>query len=163
MRRVLLGAELEGVSLTRRGTDRLAAVREDLAPLVSETGTVVSAWDRGQVRWWTWAGARANGVLSAAIAAVEPGIIDERDRYDNRYIALRGDATAVALSSALRAARQRFGDDLSGVEPSVSAEAVKQLKFGELLPPHLAAATLAARAADHNAARATASRPILNV
>jgi ATP-dependent Lhr-like helicase len=161
MRRVVLGAELGGVSLTRRGTDRLAAIRDDLEPTVSEAGTVVSAWDKSQMRWWTWAGARANGVLSAAITQVQPGIIDERDRYDNRYIALRGDATAVGLSSALRVARERFGEDLSGVEPSVSAEAVKQLKFAELLPPDLAAATLAARAADHGGARAIANRAVV--
>jgi len=162
MRRVVLGAELTGVSLTRRGTDRLVAIREDLAPFVSEAGTVASAWDKTQMRWWTWAGARANAVLSAAVAAVEPGIIDERNRYDNRYIALRGDATASELSSALRHAGQQFGEDLARVEPTVSAEAVKQLKFAELLPPGLAAATLAARAADHEGARAIAGRPIVS-
>jgi hypothetical protein len=37
---------------------------------------------------------------------------------------------------------------------------VKQLKFAELLPPDLAAATLAARAADHFGARAIAGRPV---
>ncbi len=77
---------------------------------------------------------------------------------DNRYLKLRGDATV----EGLREARARFGDDLAGIQPSVSAEAVRQLKFGELLPPQLATSTLAARAADHPGAAAVARTPIVS-
>jgi len=38
--------------------------------------------------------------------------------------------------------------DLTGIHAPVSDEALKQLKFAELLPPALAASTLSARAAD---------------
>lgn len=109
------------------------------------------------MRWWTWAGARANGTLAAALSAVSPGLVDELDRYDNRYVKLRGDATPVAVAAACSAAVQRFGPDLVRVDVSVSDEALKQLTFFELLPPALAAATLSARAFDACGCRAVAA------
>jgi ATP-dependent helicase Lhr and Lhr-like helicase len=108
----------------------------------------VAPRDSGQVRWWTWAGARANASLAAVLAAVQPDMVEELDRYDNRYIKLRGDATAGALRQALQNVRARFGVTLDGVDAGVNDEAVKQLKFAELLPPALASATLAAREHD---------------
>lgn len=162
MRRVLLGAGLQGVTLSKRATVRLASVREEAAGTVDVRGSVVSSWDRDQLRWWTWGGARANSLLGAALTEVSPGLVDELDRYDNRYLKLRGDASVGAVGAALREARLRFGDDFAGVQPSVSDEAVRQLKFAELLPPELAASTLAARAADHAGAAAVADRPIVS-
>jgi ATP-dependent Lhr-like helicase len=154
MRRVLLGADPPGTVLSRRAVDRLAAVREDLASTASPGATVVAGWDAGQVRWWTWAGARTNGLLATALSAVELGLVDELERYDNRYVRLRGDATPLAVRTAIRDARRRFGDDLRGIQPAVSDEAVRQLKFAELLPPDLSTKTLAARTADHAGAEA---------
>ena len=154
MRQVLLDESLAGVQLSRRATDRLAVLREEYASTVHRDGLVVAPWDSGQVRWWTWAGARANGALAAALVAVSPGLVDELDRYDNRYVKLRGDATAGAVRQALMAAKEAFGQELSGVAAPVSEEALKQLKFAELLPPALAAATLSARAADPAGCRA---------
>jgi ATP-dependent Lhr-like helicase len=160
MRRVALGAEMPGVSLTRRATDRIASVREEVAPTVDHSASLVLPHDTDQNRWWTWAGGRANNVLAVALSEVEPGLIDPLDRYANRYLKLRRDATASALRSALQKARDRFGDDLAGVEPAVSEEALKQLKFAELLPPDLAASTLGSRSADHFGAVQVARRPI---
>lgn len=148
MREVLLGEELPGVQLSRRATARLAVARQDLAGTVSSTGLVVAPWDGGQVRWWTWAGTRANGAVAAALTSVAPGLVDEVERYDNRYVRLRGDATLGELRAALLRARVTFGDDLAGAPAPVSDEALRALKFSELLPPKLAAATLSARAAD---------------
>ncbi len=105
-------------------------------------------------------GGRANGVLAAALTAVAPGLVDELERYDNRYVKLRGDASAGAVRSAVREARKQFGDDLAGVEPSVSDDALKQLKFADLLPPDLARSTLGARSADHHGAAAVLRRPV---
>jgi len=123
---------------------------------------VVAPWDSGQVRWWTWAGAWANGVLATALAWIDPGLVDELDRYDNRYVKLRGDATAGQLRQALQAAKQSFGEDLRGAQARVSDEALKQLKFAELLPPALAAATLSARAADPAACAYVAAMPLIS-
>jgi len=113
------------------------------------------------VRWWTWAGARANGVAAAALASVRPGLVDELDRYDNRYIKLRGDATVGEVREALRAARDAHGEDLERVEAPVSEDALKQLKFGELLPSALAEATLSSRGADPVGCHATAGASLV--
>jgi ATP-dependent Lhr-like helicase len=162
MRLVLLDGALPAVELSRRATGRLATVRAELARTVSEAGLVVDQWDTGQVRWWTWAGARANGVVASALAAVDPGLVDELERYDNRYIKLLGGVTAGQVRNALQSARERFGADLSGVEAPVSTDALKQLKFSELLPPALAAATLASRATDADGCAAVASSSVVN-
>ncbi len=151
MRRVVLGAELRGTSLTRRASAQLAAVCEELEQFVDPDATLVLPDDR-DVLWWTWAGGRANGLVAAALEAVDPSIIDPLERFDNRYVRLRDGVTAGAVRSAISAARSRFGDRLDGVEPPVSADALKQLKFSDLLPPALAAATLGARAADREGA-----------
>lgn len=103
------------------------------------------------------AGARANGVVALALSSVSPGLVDELDRYDNRYIKLRGDATVGEVREALRAARDAHGEDLERVEAPVSEDALKQLKFAELLPPELAAATLSARSADPDASAVVAA------
>lgn len=160
MRRVVLGADMPGVSLTKRATERLALVRGESEPTVSAETSLVLSHDSGQARWWTWAGGRANGVLAAALSAVAAGLVDELERYDNRYVKLRGDATAGAVRGAVTEARKRFGDDLAGVEPSVSEEALKQLKFADLLPPDLANSTLGQRSADHAGASVLLRRPV---
>lgn len=49
------------------------------------------------------------------------------------------------VADALGAARDAYGELLEGVETPVSEDAVKQLKFAELLPPELAVETLSAR------------------
>lgn len=159
IREVLLGTDPTGVLLSRRAVERLGALRDEHAVVVDASVRVVAPWDGGQVRWWTWAGARANGTLAAALSAVSPGLVDELDRYDNRYVKLRGDATPRAVASACSAAVERFGPDLARVEVSVSDEALKQLTFSELLPPELATATLLARAFDADGCRAVI-RPV---
>ena len=135
MRRVALRADPATISLTRRATTRIAGMRADLQPSVDVSSSLVRPHESGQSRWWTWAGGRANVLLAAALSAVEPGLVEERVRYDNRYLRLGQNVTAGAVRSAALRARNRFGADLEGVEPPVSEEAVQQLKFAELLPP----------------------------
>ena len=147
-RRVLIGADPPNVALTKRAQERLAGLRAELSTFVAVNASVVLPHGSGQARWWTWAGGRANAVVAAAVAKVEPTLLDQADRYDNRYVKLRGDATAPSIRRAINECRVRFGSQLSGVDPEVSGEAVKQLKFAELLPPALAIATLAERSQD---------------
>ncbi len=158
IRRVLLGEDPAGVVLSERARRRLAAVRLAFEPRVSEDSTVVAP-DGARLRWWTFAGAKANAVLTAAVGAVAPDLLDEWS-YSNLTVSLRSDATAPALAAALRAAKVDFGDDLARVVPEVSEQALKKLKFAELLPPPMAVATLAARSADWSGARRVCSRPV---
>jgi ATP-dependent Lhr-like helicase len=55
IRRVVLGADLPGTSLTRRATQRIAAIRQEVAPTVDATASLVRPHRSGQSRWWTWA------------------------------------------------------------------------------------------------------------
>ena len=107
---------------------------QTLVLTVDATASLVRPHRSGQSRWWTWAGGRANSVLATALSQVEPGLVDELSQYDNRYVKLPGAAAPAAVASAVARARDRFGADLAGAEPKVSDEALKQLKFAELLP-----------------------------
>ncbi len=162
MRQVLLGATPDGVGLSRRAQRRLAADRAAQAHAVHPEATVVSASDGRGVRWWTWAGAKANAVIGAALAAVQPGLVEELDRNGNRSVRLADYATAGTVARAAREAERIFGPGLAALEPSVSDEALKRLRFAELLPSSFAASTLAARAADHAGAQAVLARPIID-
>lgn len=160
MRRVALGADPAGVSLTRRAITQITRIRADSEPWVDASASLVRPHQTGQSRCWTWAGGRANALLATALSAVEPGLVDEQTRYDNRYVRLRDNVTAGAVRSAVAGARDRFGADLAGIQPAVSEKAVEHLKFAELLPPDLASQTLGARSADHGGVARLLSRPI---
>lgn len=157
IRRVLLGATPTNAILSTRAAGCLEMVRANHEHRVDEVATVV-AQDDGRVRWWTFAGLHSNAVLAAALDAVAPELLDE-GTYGNLNVSLRSDAAAGDIQSAMRRARAKFGDDLGAVVPQVSEQALKQLKFSELLPPELAARTLGDRGGDHvHAARISSRR-----
>lgn len=158
IRRVLLGDEPADVRQTRRAQEHLASLREEFADCVHpETTTVVP--DGARTRWWTWAGARANAVLVAALDSVEPEILGDSIAYDNLQIGLRSDVTAAQLTAAKGAVRESFAG-LESVVPLIDERAVRKLKFSEMLPPEMAIATLAARGADHAGAQLTMARQV---
>ncbi|MBK6874128.1 MAG: DEAD/DEAH box helicase [Kineosporiaceae bacterium] len=158
IRRVVLGADPVGVTLSKRAVQRLGRLRETFGPRADSECTVLAS-EGARVRWWTFAGARANAVLTSALGVVAPELLDSWT-FSNLNIALRSDATAAAVSAALRQAQSRFGIDLAGVAPEVSERALKRLKFSEMLPPDLAVGTLAMRAADWQGAAKVAARPL---
>ncbi|MDJ1130799.1 DEAD/DEAH box helicase [Streptomyces iconiensis] len=150
MREVLLGAD-PPVALTRRADAGLQEWRDGTAcDLVHPAGTLVVR--RGNdVRWWTWAGYRANATLGATL----PSIADPVQRPTDCYLRLREDLTQDMWRTALDAV-------LAGpafVLPDVDHRAVQGLKFSAALPERLAVATLAARLADFDSARTVLSEP----
>ena len=160
MRRVLLGARPDGVVLTKRAQEALAALEIDLAPRVDLDRTVL-LHDEDKTRWWTWAGGRANAVLSAALEEVDPSLLDAEATYTNESIPLRTDAGAGELTAALDLARARHGLGLNSVSPAITRRAIQDLKFAELLPEELAIRTLASRLSDHEGARTAAALEIV--
>lgn len=148
-REVLLGADPD-LDLSRRAKGVLATLREDADSRTWDAGTVVDRRS-DQVTWWTWAGARANATLAAAL----PELVEAERRIDNHRLNLRPDTTRDQLRAALDALE---GQSLPA--PVISADAVEGLKFGDVLPPDLATDTLASRMSDPEGATAAATTPL---
>ena len=68
MRDVLLGAD-PPVTLTRRAAGVMAGLRSDSIGRARSGGTVISGSD-DDLRWWTWAGDRANATLRATLGSI---------------------------------------------------------------------------------------------
>lgn len=105
--------------------------------------------DNRDLRWWTWAGYRANTTLAATLSEV----IDPVQRFDDRYIRLREDLTPAAWRQLTLDADTRL------CLPEVSKKALDGLKFSAALAERLAMATLAARLADFGGAQRILAEP----
>ncbi|MFJ2889138.1 DEAD/DEAH box helicase [Streptomyces sp. NPDC087305] len=150
MREVLLGAD-PPVSLTRRAEVCLQQWRDEDAPHVVHPGGTLVARQGNDVRWWTWAGYRANATLSATLAS----IADPVQRPTDCYLRLREDLNPDMWRTAIDAVQT--GPAL--VLPDVDHRAVRGLKFSAALPERLAVATLSMRLADFDGARAVLLEP----
>jgi len=150
VRNVLLGADPAGVGLTRRAADALANIRAARAAQVSANRLIVARDERGNWRWWTWAGAAANRTL----AAWADHIVVPRQRIGPESLRLRRDLDVAAIREGFAAALAR---PLPRPLPLVDPAAVRGLKFSVALPTNLAVATIAARIGDPVAAEAVLS------
>ena len=148
MRDVLLGAD-PPVTLTRRAAGVLAGLRSDAIGRVAAGGTVISGSD-DDLRWWTWAGYRANATLKATLG----GLADESQRVDDLSIRLRADLRPQTWSAAVKELRDQL------CLPEIDDKALSGLKFSDALPRPLAVATLATRLADLDHAAAVLAESI---
>lgn len=150
MRAVLLGARPPGL-ITRRARDRLSAVRDASMSAVHPGGTVIAHSPDGDVRWWTFAGHKANATLTATLADLAT---DRIQRHTDLYIRLRADLTPAMWAEASADADERI------CLPDIDQRAVAGLKFAAALPERLAVATLAARLAAPDSARTVLAEPV---
>ncbi|SCE79204.1 ATP-dependent helicase Lhr and Lhr-like helicase [Micromonospora echinospora] len=148
VREVLLGAN-PAVRLTRRALDRLATERAERQHLVHPGGNLVVRERGGDLRWWTFAGLRANATLAATLSEV----VDPVERYDDFAVRLRENVTPAEWSATVADAADRL------CLPRVDEKALASLKFNAALPARLAEATLAARLADLRAASVVLAEP----
>jgi ATP-dependent Lhr-like helicase len=148
MRSVLLGAD-PPVRLTRRATAELVRQRAERGGLVHPGGSLIVRQESGDVRWWTWAGFRANATLAATLSEV----VDPSHAFDDRQIRLREDLTPAAWRDAVSDAASRL------CLPDVNEKALVGLKFSDALPKRLAMVTLAARLADLEGASRVLAEP----
>jgi ATP-dependent Lhr-like helicase len=148
MRSVLLGED-PPVRITPRAVSRLAGLREEQSSVVHPGGSVIARVASDDLRWWTWAGYRANATLVATLSEVT----DPMQRFDDRYIRLRSDLTPADWRSLSADAVARM------CLPDVNEKALAGLKFSDALPKRLAVATLAARLADLDGATAVLAQP----
>lgn len=148
MREVLLGTE-PPVNVTKRATAAMAEARDHFIEAVHPGGTVVTRASGGHVRWWTWAGHKANATLAASLGTVTtPG-----QRVNDCWIRLREDVDPRTWKQVLADASSRL------CLPDIDAKAAKGLKFAEALPPRLATATLALRFSDLRGAETVLAEP----
>jgi ATP-dependent helicase Lhr and Lhr-like helicase len=119
----------------------LAEVRDEHVAVVHPGGTVITR-DGDDVRWWTWAGYRANATLAATLSH----LTDIVQRFDDASIRMRFDLTLDMWKAGTADAAERL------CLPDVGQRALDGLKFSEALPERLATATLAARLADLDSA-----------
>lgn len=159
-RRVLLGSDLTRIRLSQRAQTKLEELRKEYAHRIANEATVLVQESNGRLRWWTWAGAKANAVLVSAFLEVAPDLLDETRAYNNWQIGLRSDATALAVSRALSSVRMKLASDQACFSPQVDARALKALKFSELLPPVLAINAMSVRLGDPASALQTATRSV---
>ncbi|SQE00293.1 hypothetical protein FMEAI12_6460002 [Parafrankia sp. Ea1.12] len=124
MRDVLLGTD-PPVPLTPRATERLATVRENHLDVVHPGGTmIVRTEDLTDVRWWTWAGERANRTLVASLG----DLADPLQAPTASYLRLRSDLTPPEWRAATADLESRL------CLPHVTDEALAGLKFNTALP-----------------------------
>ncbi|MFE3946164.1 DEAD/DEAH box helicase [Streptomyces sp. NPDC059118] len=148
-REVLLG-ETPPVAFTRRAESALGQVRERAAELVHPDASVLVRGGRDtNVRWWTWAGYKANATLAASLGTAA----DPLQRPTDTYVRLREDITLQEWKQAKSDAAGRL------CLPSVAPRALHGLKFSAALPARLAEATLAARLADLSGAAQALREP----
>ncbi|MFD9455385.1 DEAD/DEAH box helicase [Streptomyces sp. NPDC059985] len=149
VRDVLLGAT-PPVTLTRRAQGALTQAREENGELVHSEGTVIVRGGRDtNIRWWTWAGYRANATLAASLGPVT----DPLQRPTAAYLRLREDITPQKWAKAAADASEQL------CLPAVDSRALTGLKFSAALPPRLAESTLAARLADLDGAAEVLRKP----
>ena len=148
VREVLLGADPR-VRLTRRAVTALAKAREEYLDLVHPGGSVIVRGQAGDLRWWTWAGARANLTLAASLGSAA----DPKQQPNDACLRLNTDLEPHTWAAAKTAAQERV------TLPEVSVRALDGLKFNAALPKHLAERTLSARLADVEGARRLLEEP----
>ncbi|MGN7158026.1 DEAD/DEAH box helicase [Dietzia cercidiphylli] len=136
-RDVLLGAEPDGVRLTRRAIDALEDLRLQRADHVTTGALVIRRDDREDWRWWTWAGAKTNRTL----AAWGSELVVPRQKIGAESLRLHSDLTVSDIMERL--SELRVSDERP--MPTVDKTALRGLKFSAALPEELARRTLAAR------------------
>jgi ATP-dependent Lhr-like helicase len=148
VREVLLGTD-PAVDLTDRARHVLDKLRDTERGTVHPSGTVIER-RHTDIRWWTWAGFRANATLAATLS----DLTDGEQRITDSYVRMRSDLTREMWQAGTTDVTQRL------CLPDVDRDALTGLKFSEALPERLALATAAARLADLGAAEQVLTEPI---
>lgn len=148
VREVLTGTDPTGVQISRRATDALGELRSEYWWVRPDATTLV---DDGRVRWWTFAGQRANTVLASALAELR----SESTAIDGLSIAL----DAKTDLDRLRALTDQLEPSTVDLAAWINEEAAANLKFSECVPPGFLEREIASRTRDDEAARRALDEP----
>lgn len=144
--RRLLAADADQPVWSQRATAQLNEIRAEY-PWASADATSLVRHPGGEVRWWTFGGGVANTLLADHL---RPKAEVRVDNLSLRFPATMTLNEAEELIAGLSADR---------IEPVPAADAIKEMKFSECLPPHTAAEVFRARFNDAEAVRAILAEP----
>jgi hypothetical protein len=144
----LSGAGIFFARPTSLGIGSRRARAADASDRVHPGGTLITRVGT-DVRWWTWAGYRANATRAATL----PSVADPVQRPTGAYVGLREELTPEMWHTA------RSGAENALTLPDVDPRAVRGLKFSAALPERVAIATVATRLADFDGAEASPKEP----
>jgi ATP-dependent Lhr-like helicase len=138
VRDVLAGGDLAGATLSERAVGKLADLRARY-PWADRAATTVVRDETGRVRWWTFAGWKANLWLARVVDPLRLEVA----AIDDLGVALDPAADAPQVADFLR--RSSTPPDLA---QWIASDAIEGLKFSECLPAELAREVVARRLAD---------------
>jgi ATP-dependent Lhr-like helicase len=145
VRDVLAGSDPGGVALSTRAADRLDARRAE-RPWVTVGATTLFTEAGGRIRWWTFAGWKANLALGFAASSLRTTVA----AIDDLSVAVDPGTSLDDLRTVIAGASSESFD----IAPWVVADAVEGLKFAECLPDQLARTVITRRLADPASVRA---------
>ena len=136
---------------SRRARERLNEVRQDFPWIDGGTSAVVLGTS-GEVEWWTFAGARVNGMLAPMLTQ----LLSQQVSHDDMNVSFES-AGLQDVEHALGLLRER---DVSGMRPVVDEAAIDGLKFSQCLPREIAIELLERRLQDRTATQEILGRDV---
>jgi len=136
--RRVLAAETTEPYWSQRAIAQIGEIRIDY-PWASHDHTTLLQQPSGEVQWWTFAGGLANSIVLDHLGG------GSRARTDNLCVRF---SSTLKLADVELLIASRIRDEIT---PVSSEEAITNLKFGECLPPAIAAEVFSARFNDHEA------------
>lgn len=142
VKRILATTEVRS-GWSSRATSRIEAARQELSWIETGNKTFLVQGKGGQT-WWTFAGARANGVFSSVLSEA----LSLNVKADDFTIRFSGDISVTAVAKAIETLSS------SGILEyacPLDERAIEGLKFAEALPMELALQSLRERMNDPDA------------
>ncbi|HKI19921.1 MAG TPA: helicase-related protein, partial [Isosphaeraceae bacterium] len=137
---------------SRRAQDRIRGLRQEYPWIETET-TVVIKSDDGPLRWWNFAGQRANQLLAQMLSGLTGSIVKTGDFHLEWESHLSFDEVEVAI-------RDLGQCEMESVMPVVDEKAIEGLKFSACLPTDMALEMLGKRLTDVPGAKRIVSEPV---
>ena len=136
-RAVLCGSEPQA-RLSQRAGRQLAQLRREFAWIDPDATTIVRTDD--EIRWWTFAGLRANAQIADALGPLAAGA----QSLDNLSLVLASGQPLDGIAARLK----RLQHDPLGFSDSRAGELASNLKFADCLPTEIAREVVGRRSAD---------------
>jgi len=143
--KLVLATEEMSERWSQRARDRIHVLREE-HDWAESANTVVVRVSDGRLRWWTFAGQRANHVLAQVLS----GLMTSTVKVGNLALDFESRLTLDDIEAAMAVLRR---SEVDGVRPVVDESVVDGLKFSACLPTEMALEMLGERLADTSGAK----------